>query len=294
MRFRKRYLILACASVAAVVGGGVASAHDGNVSSLPTWQVVPSALPGAGNGGGGTGALANATLNVQTHTNYGHPGVASQSGKVVSVVLNFDDDVVVNLGTIPNCTPGANGDPAISGSTTIATIWNGCGPGAADNSYLSPAVGTSGNTGLPAPATSGRSSTAPASNFGGCTLVFKKSQTQLLLFARTTTTPNSVANCSSPATNTSGNATIQLTGNLTNPFPAASDFGTRLTVPGVDALPLPLDDFTARVSRGTTFRARCMDANNQLNLQGVFDYTAGGAHNAATDVVNEPGGSACT
>ena len=69
-------------------------------------------------------------------------------------------------------------------------------------------------------------------------------------------------------------------------------------MPGIDALPLPLDDFTARVSRGATCsRARCMDANKQLNLQGMFDYTDAmgeAPHNAATDTVNEPGGSACT
>ena len=33
-----------------------------------------------------------------------------------------------------------------------------------------------------------------------------------------------------------------------------------------------------------------MDNNKLLNLRGMFDYTAGPAHNAATDTVNEPNG----
>ena len=219
------------------------------------------------------------------------------------MILNFDDDGVVNLAGIPTCTPGANGDPVLNGGTTIATMWNGCGPGAADNSYLCTQPGTNGlgstNAGKPVPATCGRSSTAPASNFGGCTLVFKgANNNQLIIFARTTTVANSTANCANPAANNTGNVTTTLIGTLSNPFPAASDFGTRLTVPGIDALAVPLDDFTAKVGRGAAFRGRCQDANKQLNLQGTFDYTDSigpqAPHNAATDTVNEPGGSACS
>ena len=102
--------------------------------ALPTWTVAPGALPGNGTGPSGSGPLANVSLSVQTHTNYGHPGIPGQSGKAKTVILNFDDDGVVNLAGIPTCTPGANGDPALTGGTTIATMWNGCGPGAADNS----------------------------------------------------------------------------------------------------------------------------------------------------------------
>ena len=311
MRFRRRYLILACASVAALSVGGTAFAHDGNVSSLPTWQVAPGSLPGSGPtppGGSGAGATAPVSLSVQTHTNYGHPGIAAQSGKAKTVTLNFDDDVVVNLAGIPTCTPGTNGDPVFNGGTTLATAWNGCGPGPVanpntDNSYVCAQPGTNGlgstNTGKPIPATCGRSSTAPASNFGGCTLVFKgANNNQLIIFARTTTVANSTANCANPSANNTGNVTTTLIGTLSNPFPAASDLGTRLNVPGVDALAVPLDDFTAKVQRGGAFRARCVDDNNQINLETTFDYTdaigAQAPHNAATDTVNEPGGSACS
>jgi len=292
MRFRKR-LLLALASVAALAVGGMAYAHaNGNVSSLPTWIVAPGALPGTGGGPSGSGTTAPVSLSLQTHTNFQHPGILNQSGKVATVVLNFDDDVVVNLAGIPSCTA------SFGGNTTIATAWERCGPGADTapevNAYLCPPTGTSGNTGKPLPATCGRSSTAPASNFNGCTLIFKKSATQLLIFARTTTIANGTANCATPATNNTGNVTVTLTGTLSNPFPASSDFNTRLTVPGVSALPLPLDDFTAKVQRGGVFRARCQDGNKQLNLQGVFTYSPGGAHNSSPDTVNEPGGSACT
>ena len=76
MRLRKRYLIAACASVAALSVGGVAYGHDGNVSSAcRLGQVAPGALPGNGTGPSGSGPLANVSFSIQTHTNYGHPGI---------------------------------------------------------------------------------------------------------------------------------------------------------------------------------------------------------------------------
>jgi len=264
MRLR-RYLVLAFASVTALAVAGIAYADHGppagnNVSTLPTWNVTPSALPGSGGGGnGGSGAVAPVQLDVQTHTVYGHPGDSAQGGKVANVKLDFDNDVVVNLASVPSC-------PAtFTASTTIAAAWEACGPGAdvpasdpKPNAYLSPFNAVSGTV-----------STAPPANFAGCNLIFKKSATALILFARVTFA--TTANCGSPATNTSGNTTTILTGTLSSI--TTPDYKTRLTVPLPASIPLALDDFKSKVKRGSAFSARCKDTNKLLHLKGRFQYT---------------------
>jgi hypothetical protein len=264
MRSKRRYLGFAVTSLALLAVGGIATAnHTSNVSSLPTWRVEPKDLPN------GTTFKA-AALTVQTHTNYAHPGQQDQGGKARKVTLLFDNDVKVNLSGIPGC------NATFGSGTTIAAAWERCGPGADTaperNAYLSPRG-----------VVSGRTSTAPPSNFPGCNLVFKKSSStgpKLLLFARVTFA--GTANCSNPATNTSGNTSVTLTGNLTNV--SRTDFKTKLTVPNIAALPLPLDDFKSRVKRAAVFSARCRDGNKLLNLRGTFAYSGSGQ---PADTVNK-------
>jgi len=272
MRIRRRSAILvAVAATALGALGAAGAAQANNVSTLPTWNVTPSALPGPG----GTPPFANVQLNVQTHTVYTAPGNKPAGGFAKTVTLRFDDDVKLNLAGIPSCTA------TFGGSTTIAQAWERCGPGADQpgevNAYLSPPT-----------AVSGRASTAPASNFGGCTLVFKKSATQLLLFARMTLVANGTPNCANPATNSAGNTAVTLVGNLTSST-AIADYHTILTVPNVDLQPLPLDDFSAAIKRGAAFQARCRDTNRLLNLRGTFVYSGSGE---APDTVNRT--KACT
>jgi hypothetical protein len=266
MRIRRRYAILAVASVAALAVGGVAYGnHVSNVSSLPTWNVSPANLPN-------TNTFANAQLTVQTHTNYAHPGDKAQGGFTKTVTLHFDNDIKLNLAGVPSCTA------TFGSGTTIATAWERCGPGADTapevNAYLSPATGVSGTA-----------STAPASNFPACTLVFKRgsSPDRILLFARVTLVPNGTANCSSPATNTSGNTSVTLVGTL-GASGISADYGRKLTVPNIDQLALPLDDFKAKVKRASVFQGRCKDTNHVLNLRGIFAYSGTGQ---PADTVNK-------
>jgi hypothetical protein len=276
MRFRRKLILLASASVAALAVSGIASAnHVSNVSNLPTWNVTPSALPGSGGGGnGGSGTLAPVALDVQTSTVYAHPNDATQGGKAKTVTLLFDNDVAVNLAGIPSC--NAN----FGAGTTIAAAWERCGPGADTapevNAYLSPSTAVSGTV-----------STAPPSNFGGCNLVFKRSASSLLLFARVALVQNGAPQCANPATNTAGNTSTTLVGNLTSV--TTPDFKTKLTVPNIDQVPLPLDNFKSKVKRASVFRARCRDTNKLLNLRGTFAYSGSGQ---ANDVINKT--KACT
>lgn len=256
---------------AALAIGGIASAnHISNTSALPTWNVTPNSLPGSGTGG--NSPFQAVQLDVQTHTDYAHPGDMAQGGWAKTVTLFFDDDVRVNLTTIPSCTE------TFTNSTTIAQAWEDCGPGADTapevNAYLSPPSEVSGTV-----------STASASNFPGCVLVFKKSSTSLMLFVRMTQVFNGPANCYNPAANTSGNFNFILTGNLSTV--SAADFKTRLTIPSLDALAEPLDDIKFRLKRAAVFAARCKDTNKVLNLRGTFSYTNPGPSNQPPDTVNK-------
>jgi len=298
MLLRTRYLVLACASVAAVavVGGGIASADHGpggntgvkctagnagssnppcvdNTSALPTWLVRTPAnsnnLPGSGGGGnGGTGTLGAVKLDIQTASWYAHPNQPVQGGKIANVALLFDNDVAVNLANVPSCV-----NHGFTSSTTIAQAWERCGPGADTapevNAYLSPGTTT----------TSGTISTSPPSNFPGCNLVFKQSATQVLLFAKATFTVNGTPNCSNPAGNTGGNTAVLLTGTLSTGTPAIADYKTKLNVPVPVTIPLALDNFKSTVQRDPpgpvtgVFQGRCRDTNKLMNLRGTFTYS---------------------
>ena len=284
MRFRRRYVIAAVASVTALAVSGIAYADHGpggntgvkctatvtncqdNTSALPTWMVRTPAnsnnLPGAGGGGnGGSGVLGNVKLDIQTASFYAHPNQPVQGGKIANVALLFDNDVAVNLAGIPSCV-----NHGFTSSTTIAQAWERCGPGADGpgevNAYLSPPGAVSGTI-----------STSPPSNFPGCNLVFKQSATQILLFAKATFVPNGTANCSNPATNNTGNTTVLLTGTLSTQTPAIADYKTKLNVPVPVSVPLALDNFKSTINRAAAFQGRCRDTNKLMNLRGTFTYS---------------------
>ncbi len=206
--------------------------------SCVNFQVLP-------NNPGGT--FTDSSLFFRTHTNFAHPGVVAQGGRLKTLRLDFDTDFRINPGTIPTCQL----EDVYHGSTTIAQAWERCGPGADGpgevNAYLSNGLG---------PNVSGRVSTVPASNFPGCSLVFHgPTANQVILWWRIATVPNGTADCSNPATNTFGNLTWAFPGTIGD-SPVAG-FGKRLTVPNLDLVNFPLDDFTAKLKRGNYFQAKC-------------------------------------
>ena len=98
-----------------------------------------------------------ASLFVHTHTNYAHPGNKPQGGFAKTVTLTGST-------TTSTSTPGGAVRRGGRGEQDDRAGVCGvrAGAGTPPNVYLSPT-----NT------ITGRASTAPASNFGGCTLVFK-------------------------------------------------------------------------------------------------------------------------
>jgi hypothetical protein len=259
MRIRRRYAVLALASAAVLAVAGLAYAnHTSNTSSLTGSKFTPATAPKT--------TFKAGSLFVHTHTNYSHPGNKSMGGFVHQVTLLFDNDFKVTPGSIPKCTA------TFASGTTLQAAWNACGPGAgaAKNAYLSPATGVSG-----------RASTAPPSvpggqgNFQGCVLAFRGPGTNsILLFTRVTLISNATADCSNPGSNTGGQTSVTLTGNVA--AAGVADFGSKLTVPNIDSLPLALDDFTTTVKRGNYITGRCFDTNHIWNFRGTFAYSGTG------------------
>ncbi|MEK6327362.1 MAG: hypothetical protein AABM66_07550 [Actinomycetota bacterium] len=185
-----------------------------------------------------------------------------------TVIIRYDDDGRINLAGIPAC-PASK----VAGKT-IAQAYNVCGPAGsqADNSFLS----APGNV-------SGLGSTTVA-GVDACTMLFKgASNSQVLIWARAPI-GNPPSECNNPATNSTGSATVVFTGNITNQ-PAASPYGPTLTVPNTHTANPALDDFSAVVSRGSVFTARCPAGTSPLKIQAVFDYTS-----TPTDTISPPYG----
>jgi hypothetical protein len=273
MRIRKRAAFI-LASAAAL--GVSLVAYAGSAAAAP---VVPACTPAATSGNDscvtlrstpqnapGAFGTSSSMLGVRTHTNYVAPGNTAQGGKAKTVTLFFDNDFAINpsAGGANNC---LQSDVA---NKTVGQAYAACGP-AGKNTYLSTQVPG-------APTLSGKASTAPASNFGACTMVFKgPTASQVLLYARVFTTANSNPACNSisnpggttPASQ--GQVTVSLTGTIA--AAGVAGFGKKLTVPNIDSLTLPLDDFYASIKRGTYFQARCPAGTTPWRLRGIFAYS---------------------
>lgn len=285
MRTRKRAaFILASAAAFAVgliafTGSAVAEpivpactpANTPTNDSCVNLNVTPSNAPAT---------FGNSSLGVRTHTNYTSPGNKPQGGFAKTVTLFFDNDFTINTaaGGANNCTT------ADVANKTVAQAYATCGP-AGKNTYLSPPNNLSG-----------KASTAPPSNFGACTMAFKgPTANQVLLYARVFTVANSNPACDS-ISNPGGGALGQgnVTTTLVGTISAANlaGYGKRLTVPNIDQLALPLDDFYATVKRGSYFQAKCPAGASPWKLRGVFAYSGGPPSPEPTDVVTDT--QACT
>jgi hypothetical protein len=204
-------------------------------------------------------AFENIRLGVRVRSRF-----QPSSSETQSVTLRFDDDIRLQLNTVPGtCTA-----PQVTGDT-IAQAYAQCGPGpGGSNTYLSPP----GNV-------SGVGSTV-VSGVDACTMIFQGgNDNQLVIYARAPI-GNPPSECNNPATNNAGSTTTVFTGFLTN-LPAASPYGKQLRVPNTNSPPVALDDFSATLFRGAAIRARCVGAPLVHRMQGIWDYVPAGDPNDA-------------
>jgi hypothetical protein len=281
MRTRRRAAFILASAVAFGVG---LIAYAGSAAAE---VVVPGCTPVASSGNdscvrlvvtpaNAPNSFGNSQLSVRTHTNYVSPNNKPQGGFTKTVTLLFDNDFAINVaaGGANNC------QLADLANKTVAQGYAKCGP-AGKNTYL----GIAGQI-------SGKASSAPAANYGGCTMVYKgPTANQVLLYARMFLTTNSNPACdsisnpggTSPATQ--GNLTVVLTGTIAAANVAG--YGKKLTVPNIDLLPAALDDFYATIKRGSYFQARCPAGVSPWKLRGIFAYSGTQPNNGGpADTVN--------
>ena len=242
MRIGRRLVIaLAGAALGTLALVAVASAITNNVSTIDG-QFSPSEAPKS--------TYAPGSLFVHTHTNYAKPGDKAHGGFTKRVQVFFDDGGKIDATGVPTCAGN------FSSGTTLKTAMAACSP---------------------AKIGSGKASTAPASNFPGCVLAFNGPKQGGSAHHHPVHAGDPERRTGRPlrrsANNTSGNTSVTLKGVLKG---ATGDFGTQLDVPNVDTAPLPLDDFTTTVKRGSYVSVRCNDANRQWNTKATFTYSGTG------------------
>jgi hypothetical protein len=253
-------LALATAGTLAVTGIALAAA-----SSTVVFSFSPS---------NPHGELVAGQLSFGTHTEY--TGATDQTTRIQ---LSFDDDFQFKPNSIPRCRPAE-----ISGNITMQEAMQACGPpaGAAKNAYFSPSTAEANGTAL--------------FNLGtefptACVLAFNGSGQlrEILLFIRVKIDQHlGPIDCGSPTTNTDGDQSFLVEGDLKANPAIGGDFtdpdncsapdprrGCQLDLTDVTNPPLRLVDLNVELRRANYFRARCIDppaGNRRWNLQATFTY----------------------
>jgi hypothetical protein len=263
-RIRRRaaaVIALATAGVLAVTGLALATGSSVNLSFAPS-------NPGA--------VVKSGRLSFGTHTNY--TGTAHVMNRIQ---LRLDDDFNFNPDSFPKC------DPAdLSGNITLQQALQACGPaaGAANNAWLWPEAANFTN----GQATFSLASQTPTA----CVLVFNGtgSTSEVLLFIRMKIDQaNGPMDCGGPTTNTDGDQSFVIQGDLSANPAIGADFtdpdgcsapdprrGCQIDLNGVSNGTTRLVHLNASISRGTYVRAKCVDppaGNRQWNLQTLFTWT---------------------
>jgi hypothetical protein len=238
MRIRRRtavVLAVAAAGALTVTGFAVANtASNGNVSSVK-FNFSPLKLPKK--------KFHKGALTLGTKTVFNPALSTDNGGDTKRVQLWIDDDIKLNVNSVPKCNPSS-----FNSNTTMAQAMAACG-----RAKVGQGIAHSANT---------------AGNIPGCVLVFNGTNNRVILYSRLFT---SNFTCANPSSNNGGAVTVTLFGKLKRAF---GDFGTQLDVQNIDQLtPAPLGDFTAHIKRGGYVKARCHDRNHRLNVKGKHTYT---------------------
>jgi hypothetical protein len=276
----RRGVGLVLASAAAIGVGLIA--FPGSAAAVvpnctpPTTAGNDSCVKGVASPNNPHGTYTNSKLFVRTRTVFESPANCGAGGCASTVVLDVDNDLRINYGTVPKC----GVVKADGGGQDIAGVWADCGPGAgtSGNAYLSTGVAPTGFGCTANPCVSGQAKAYPGIN--ACTLIFNgplnaQNQRTVTLYARA---PIPATSCNTnPATNHFGETNVVLKGTITA-SPLAG-FGRRLTVNNIEQSPLPLIDFYAYLKRGSYFQARCPSGTTPWKLNALWVFSGTGQAN---------------
>jgi hypothetical protein len=238
MRIRKRYAaILALAAAGAVAVSGIAMAAS---SSTFSFKFSPSTAPKQSYKAG--------ALFTDLRTTYTNP-----ADPVDRTQIYLDKNFKINTNAAGKCSSSQ-----LSNKTMKQAM-------AACKNAL---VGT-GKAQAQGPAAIG--------TIRACVLLFngqpQNGKPTLKVFTRAQATPNSQINCSNPANNNQGNATVLLNGVLKG---ATGKYGKVLDVAKISqASPFPLTVYTTTIKKGNYFSARCAAADKTWHMQIIWTYKSG-------------------
>ena len=258
---RRSAVVLALAIVGAVAVTGIALAA---ASSTVRFSFIPSNPHGVPTSG---------RLAFITETTYTDPSTVTNR-----IQLHLDDDFQFRPNSYPKCNPAD-----ISGNITMQQALQECGPaaGAAKNAWLWPATAGFPN-GDAQFDVAGQSPTS-------CVLVFNGlgPTSEVLLFIRTQLEGH-VIDCASPTTNTDGDSSFVVEGDLKANPAIGADYtdpdgcsapeprlGCQIDLNNVSNGPIRLVRLKVRIKRDNYVRARCVDppaGNRQWNLRTTFTY----------------------
>jgi hypothetical protein len=216
------------------------------------------------------------SIEVRTHTNYAHPADKTRGGYARTVTVLFDSDFAINAAATSHKCTGSQVTGKNPHDAMVA-----CGPIGSNDSWLRSPTATTFN------------GTASATgSLKGCTLAFNgqpngAGNPTIVLYARIWLT--NFTGCGNPKTTTDPGTTVVLTGTLTN---GSAPYGKKLTVPNIDNLPLALNDFDAKVQRGSYVSGKCSGHNGTIGgskywkLRTTWVYSGGSGNGQPSDTAN--------
>ena len=257
-------VVLALAAAGALAVTGMALAAGSSTAVLSFSPTNPHGVDTSGR------------LFLGTRTDY------TAATSTTRIQLNLDDDFQFNPNSFPKCNPAD-----ISGDMTMQEAMAECGPpaGAANNAWLYPTSLSHSSNGTAGFSLLTETPTA-------CVLVFNGAgaTSEVLLFIRIQLEGVSPIDCGSPATNTNGDTSFLVTGDLKANPAIGGDYtdpdncsapdprrGCTLDLNNVSDGPLRLKALNIAFKRANYVRARCVDppaGNRQWNLRGTFTYAS--------------------
>jgi len=180
---------------------------------------------------------------------YAHPNDTANGGFTSKVQLSLDSDFALTPGTLPKCTA------TMVKTKTPHDALVACGPLGSNNAWLSLSTATKFN---------GQADTN--GGLHGCVLAFNGQPSNgnptVVLYTRLYFGNPPPTTCPNPRTDTTGVTNITLTGVLTT---TAAPYGKKLTVANIPTSGDALNDFDAKIQRGTYVTGKCSGHNGTIS-----------------------------
>jgi hypothetical protein len=248
MQNRRR--VTAIGALAAAVALAVAGIALAAASSTFTFNFSPNTVPKK--------TFQKGSLRSDLLTSYTNPGNSNPGGAVERTQLFLDKNWKINPSAAAKCSASQLANQSMKGAMAR------CGKAKVG---LGTATATANG----------------AFQINGCVLLFngkpQNNKPTLLVFTRVQASNPSSISCTSPATNTQGNATILLKGVLKG---ATSPYGRMLDVNNItQAAAFPLQEFSTKIKKGNYISARCAAANHLWHMKVTWTYNNGAKHTEA-------------